>query len=178
MATDAYSSNTTGKQFRVRATGRVMKLLAITFITVAIMLITVGIMFITEVITCVRTEASHGFPSNKFVNVWGCMHYGKYHEGIMIFPVARTPPYINNYIIPKVMWATHVACKIAYQCHSLPRVSHTNIEFPIHKSKLTSVEHANTCVYSWVGLKRVVETFEESIIMQYSNITTSIRIFI
>ena len=50
----------------------VMKLLAITHITAAITLIIAGIMFITEVITCVRTEASYGFPSNKFVNIWAC----------------------------------------------------------------------------------------------------------
>ena len=40
----------------------------------------------------------YGFLSNKFVNVWACTRYVKYHEGIMIFNIARTHPYIKNYV--------------------------------------------------------------------------------
>ena len=43
--------------------------------------------------------SSNLFPSNKFVNVWACTRYLKYPSGIMIFNVAHTGPYINNYIM-------------------------------------------------------------------------------
>ena len=34
----------------------------------------------------VHQHTSYGIRSNKFVNVWACMHYKKYPSGIMIAP--------------------------------------------------------------------------------------------
>ena len=45
-------------------------------------------------------RSSYSFPSNKYVNVSACMHYKKYPSRIMIFSIACTHPYINNYIKP------------------------------------------------------------------------------
>ena len=71
---------------------------AITFITVAITLITAGIMLIMEVVTCVRTGASYGFPSNKFVYASARTRYIKYPSGIMIAPEGWSPQ--GTIIIP------------------------------------------------------------------------------
>ena len=35
--------------------------------------------------------SSYGFPSNKFVNIWACTRYVKYHSGIMIAPSGLRP---------------------------------------------------------------------------------------
>ena len=45
-----------------------------------------------------NSPLSYGFPSNKFVNVWACTRYVKYHNSFVIFNVARTRPHLNNYV--------------------------------------------------------------------------------